>query len=62
MMEHSGLIAHRLHKCEDSSFVTSKKPSPDVIAESHPHDDANESNTTIVTKASVNSKEEYAPI
>ena len=61
MMEHSGLIADRQHEGGDSSFVTSKKPSPDVIAESHPHDDAKERDTTIVTKDSVSSKEEYTP-
>ena len=61
MMEHSGLIANRPHKGEDSFFVTSKKPSPDLTAESHPHNDAIESDTSIVTKASVNSKEEYTP-
>jgi len=61
MMEHSGLIANRPHKGEDSYFVTSKKPSPDLTAESHPHDDTNESNTTIVTKDSASSKEEYMP-
>jgi len=48
-------------KGEDSFFVTSKKPSLDLTAESHPHNDAIESDTSIVTKASVNSKEEYTP-
>ena len=61
MMEHSGLTANRPHKCEDSFFVTSKKPSPDLTTVNHPHNDANESNTTIVTKDSVSSKEEYTP-
>ena len=60
MMEHSGLFANRPHKGEDTFFGTSKTPSPD-LAESHPPDDANESNTTIVTKDSVSSKEEYTP-
>ena len=55
MMEHSGLIANQLHKGEDTFLGTSQKPSPD-LAESHPDDD-----TTIVTKDSVSSNEEYTP-
>ena len=61
MMEHSGLIANRPHKGEDSFFVTFKKPSPDLTAECHPQDDAHESDTTIVTKDSVSLKKEYTP-
>ena len=61
MMEHSGLIANRPHKGEDSFFVTFKKPSPDLTAECHPQDDAHGSDTTIVTKDSVSLKKEYTP-
>ena len=53
MMEHSGLIANRPHKGEDSFFVTSNKTSPDLTAERHPRGDNNESDTTIFTKDSV---------
>ena len=48
VMEHSGLIANRPHKGEDSFFVTSRKPSPDLTAECHPHDDADEANLFFV--------------
>ena len=55
-MEHSGLIANRPNKGEDSFFVTSKKPCPALTTENDYRDDANESDNRIATKSRVGSK------
>jgi len=57
----AGLIANRPHKGDESFFVTSKKPSLHLTAESHPQYDDNKSDTTIVIKDPVWSTEECTP-
>ena len=61
MTEHSGLIANRPHKGDESFLLRLKIPALVLRTESDSHDDADESDHIIFTMDPVGSKEEYTP-